>query len=605
MKTLQIEFAFFCDSRFAWGMIRYMRAAVLLILLSYIVVGQSSPADWKDRDEYLASEGGRAPDALPNQQIRTRKAMIAGVLNPFAVHAGLEILKGGGSAADAVLTAALAQIALNAGATVSYAGILTAVYYEAKSGKVYSLNASWDTPRNETDPLSIPVQGTASGRTALVPGFMAGVEALHQRFGRRPFAELFDPAIWLADHGFPFPPAIAGWRRSQAKSIERLDETRRIFQKEDGSDYDVGEVFRQPQLANTLRQVATHGAEYMYRGEWAHRFVDAVQREGGKVSLDDMASYRALWTEPTRAMYHGYEVTSAGLPGLGGLQILSSLQLAELANLSRHGDYRRSADALDALIQIAKLETVLSFVPEDRLRTLFPGLDPAPDARLSPATTKRLAAALRSRSWFTDAVKSQSMPAPNHSSSVVAVDEQGNVAALLHSCNCFEWGATGIFVEGISIPDSATFQQAAISRTGPGHRLPETTDPLIVLKDKRPVLASSAIGSALQEVTLQNLINILDLGMDPQTAVDLPNFQGPFVGISANGWSGMQLTKEVLDRGFPASVIKGLKKRGQDVYQGSGGWGQSGYWIGIRIDPKTGELSGGASQRLNSLVEGY
>jgi gamma-glutamyltranspeptidase / glutathione hydrolase len=120
----------------------------------------------------------------------------------------LESLKRGGSAADAVLTTALSQVALNAGATVSYAGILTAVYYDSSSGKVYSLNASWNTPRNETDPLSIPPQGTAFGRTALVPGFMAGVEALHQRFGRRPFAELFEPSIWLAEQDFPLPPLI-------------------------------------------------------------------------------------------------------------------------------------------------------------------------------------------------------------------------------------------------------------------------------------------------------------------------------------------------------------------------------------------------------------
>jgi gamma-glutamyltranspeptidase / glutathione hydrolase len=107
----------------------------------------------------------------------------------------------------------MAQIALNAGATVSYAGILTAVYYDAKSGKVYSLNASWNRPRNEADPLSIPSQGTASGRSALVPGFMAGVQALHERFGRRPFAELFEPALWLADHGFPLPRVVGVTRR--------------------------------------------------------------------------------------------------------------------------------------------------------------------------------------------------------------------------------------------------------------------------------------------------------------------------------------------------------------------------------------------------------
>ncbi len=236
-----------------------MRATVTLLLLAGIMLVQgdqtvtTSPDEWPDREQYLALEmlpgPGLLRGALPKSTLQAGKAMIAGVNNPFAVHAGLETLKSGGSAADAVLTTALAQVALSAGATVSY-------YYDANSGKAYSLNAGWNTPRNETDPLSIPAPGTASGRTALVPGFMAGVQALHARFGRRPFAELFEPSIWLADHGFPLPAVIADWRRGAA-SLERLEATRRVFQKQDGSTYEEGDVFRQPGLANTLKQIAS------------------------------------------------------------------------------------------------------------------------------------------------------------------------------------------------------------------------------------------------------------------------------------------------------------------------------------------------------------
>ncbi|HEY2861163.1 MAG TPA: hypothetical protein VGJ21_22330, partial [Terracidiphilus sp.] len=110
---------------------------------------------------------------------------------------------------------------------------------------------------------------------------------------------------------------------------------------------------------------------------------------------------------------------------------------------------------------------------------------------------------------------------------------------------------------------------------------------------------------ALQEVTLQNLISVLDLGMDPQSAVNQPNFQGPFLGIDLTGTPQRQLAKEVLDRGFQDRVVDGLKKRGQEIYEGPDGASQSGYWIGIQIDPKTRGLSGGATRKLNSLVEGY
>ena len=200
--------------------------------------------------------------------------------------------------------------------------------------------------------------------------------------------------------------------------------------------------------------------------------------------------------------------------------------------------------SLYSLIQIARLQAVLAHVPAEQLRTIFPGLDPAPESRFSAATTKRLLTILKDRNWYTNALKKIPIgePASNHSSAVVAVDKQGNVAAVLHSCNCLLWGTTGIFVDGISIPDAATFQQDAIARAGAGIRLPETTNPVIVLKNGEPVLASSTIGSALHEVTLQNLINVLDLGMDPQRAVNQPDFQGPFWGIEF-GRTGKQPTR--------------------------------------------------------------
>ena len=250
-------------------------------------------------------------------------------------------MKRGGSAADAVLTTALAQVALNVGSTISYAGILTAVYYDASSGKVYSLNAGWNTPKKEINRLPFRLRHSFR-QDCSVPGFFAGVQALHERFGKRPFPELFEPAIWLADHGFPLPPAIDGWRHLQSASIERRGETRKIFQNQAGRYIEEGDTFRQPKLAKTLRQVATNGASYIYRGDWARRFVGAVQEEGGRITLDDMTAYKAVWTEPTSTMYRGFEVKSLGMPSIGGLQTLSALQLAEFSLVKSGDDYHKS-----------------------------------------------------------------------------------------------------------------------------------------------------------------------------------------------------------------------------------------------------------------------
>ena len=120
----------------------------------------------------------------PKPLAESSRAVVSGTSEALAVRAGLEALKQGGSAADAALTTSLAQIALAAGSYVSYAGAMTVVYFEAATGKTYAMNARFNTLLEENDPLSIPVSGIPSGRTALVPGFMAGAQALHDRFGR-------------------------------------------------------------------------------------------------------------------------------------------------------------------------------------------------------------------------------------------------------------------------------------------------------------------------------------------------------------------------------------------------------------------------------------
>jgi gamma-glutamyltranspeptidase/glutathione hydrolase len=174
----------------------------------------------------------------------------------------------------------------------------------------------------------------------------------------------------------------------------------------------------------------------------------------------------------------------------------------------------------------------------------------------------------------------------------------------VHSCNCLLWGATGIFVDGVSIPDSASFQQDPLARARPGVRLPESTNPVIVLKNGRPALASSAIGAALHETTFQNLINVLDFGMDPHAAVEQPNFTGPFLKMSTRLPFKPEMDKETFRPGdFSEEVLAGVSARGQAIKMDSG---QPGYWIGVQIassNPR--KLVGGVTSRLPALVEGY
>jgi gamma-glutamyltranspeptidase / glutathione hydrolase len=540
----------------------------------------------------------------PSPTSESSREMVAVTTDAFAARVGLEALQQGGSAVDAALATALAQVALKGGATVSYAGMMTMLYYDAASKKVYSLNAGYNGVREESEPKSIPGDEKPSGRTALVPGFFAGVQAAHDRFGKLPFASLFDSAIYLAENGFAVDRLLDFFLKQQKGVLTRLPETRRVFTKENGELYGTGDLFKQPQLAETLRKVAAQGADYIYQGEWAKRFVAAVQSEGGKMALADLKAYRPIWAEPVQTSYHGYQVYGLGHPSLGGVTMVEILNLLEVADLRRHGHYTTSPEALYQFIQICR-SPYLSFQPSESIKKHAPELDLSPESRLKKETARLIWKRINEPSWReVFAPEKQEQTGNNHSAGVVAVDARGNIATLLHSnntsCHSSCWGSTGIFVDGISIPDSATANRAALASLKPGDRVPEHTFPLIVFKNDKPYLASSSVGTAaVIPVTMNNLANVLDFGMDPKKSIDTPNFRGP-IGSLRDG-------EGLAEGDFAKNMVDALIAKGQPVKLLSKREASShgGYWVAIQIDQKTGKLVGATPSVLNSYVAGY
>jgi gamma-glutamyltranspeptidase/glutathione hydrolase len=235
-----------------------------------------SPGQWS-QEQRLAAEKAEATTPYPTAAnvVEGKAGLVAATLSPIAALAGVETLKRGGTAADAAAATALTQISTGLGANVSYAGILELVYYEAKTGRTYSLSAGWNLWRGETEPATIPAAdlgalskfapagrpgSSAPGRMALVPGFMAGIEAMQAKFGKLKFADAFAPAIWYAEKGVTISPLLNYYLGSYATHLAASPSGQGFLRQVDGDAPRTGEHFIQSDLAKTLRAAAKHGA---------------------------------------------------------------------------------------------------------------------------------------------------------------------------------------------------------------------------------------------------------------------------------------------------------------------------------------------------------
>ena len=546
------------------------------------------------RITFQRNETGRVDQALfqwgKGQQKANRRSelppipvftngIVAATTGGAATQAGLEILKAGGSAADAAMATALCEVTHAGGSYVSFAGLLMMTYFDAASGQVYFLDAQFQIPLAETNPRSIPKTG---GRTALVPGFMAGVQAAHARFGKLPFARLFEPAIALAEKGETVSPVMEWWIDSKKSVLSRLPETKKVFTKPDGKFYVKGDLFRQPALAETLRKVASQGAGYMYAGDWGRKFVEVIQQNGGKITPEDMTNYQARWEEPLRTTFREYEVFAPSLSTWGGVNNVEALNLLELADLKSSGPYTTSPRSLLWLMQIAECHKMTWYEKKPT------GRDLSPPSRATKETAAWIWSQMQSGNWawLPDGVRKH---LSSHSDGLVVVDQWGNMAVVGHTINTSLWGNTGIFVDGISIPDPAGAQQTEIARVGPGKRMPNGMNPTLFLRDGKAVLGCSAVGGGLHYKTLQALSCVLDFGMDPQSAVDTPAF----------------LPNGVEDGTFDSEVLDGVRKLGMKVNVLSPKELQPGYWVGVQVNPTNNHLLGGVSRGLEIDVLGY
>lgn len=507
-----------------------------------------SPARWPE-DERVRAESLQAQSWCPpaDRAVSTCDGIISAIASPIAVQAGLAALRQGGTAADAAATVVLTQIATELGSVVSYAGIMTLLYHEAKTGQTYSMDAGFNSYRHETDPLSIPsndfgvplpgapapTPGGADGRKTLVPGLMAGVEGMHGRFGRLSFAQLFAPAVWYADQGIIINDKLEKYFALRQKYLARTPEGQQFLHQAGNELPRAGELFRQPALAATLREVARHGSQYMYTGEWASAFVKAVRNAGGAATLDDMLRYQPLWTEPNSTSVFDHHVHMGGWPNKTVYQVGTGLNLAEALKTDKRGAYWTDPFAFRDLAHIERVTTGAPAISADIADFLRgKGVDVSPQGQRTKAYATAVAPLLEH--VCASAAGRNATRDPRHSNSVVVVDKEGNVAALTHTINTVAWGDTGIVVGGVPLPDAAGFQQAALAAIQPGDRLPnEIADTVVCNADGKPVLATASIGSSLTPETIRVILGVTGQRLDLKTVLSAPPLLANFGSRSA------------------------------------------------------------------------
>lgn len=490
---------------------KFIGSLFMFSVSAFVAAADLSPDTWSAPVRTQLEQMEQAPWPSSARTVEGRTAFVAATLSPIATEAGMQALRHGGTAADAAITTALTQVATNLGSLISYAGVLGLVYYDAKTGQVFFLDAGWNSYLAEREPLTIPnadvgalvpgrtvTPGGAQGRKTLVPGFMAGIEAIHQRFGKLPLAELFEPAIWYSSNGVRITPLLAAYFRMQQQTLARTEEGRRFLHQAGVDLPRVGDRFIQADLARLLTAVASQGAAVMYTGEWGHAYVQAVRREGGQATAEDLKHYAPIWEKPFSTKFGADTVFAPGEHGAQGLAVLEMLNLLDALRITELGPYWEDPRAFAAYAQTLQFATIGHYSPQVAAFERAHGFASTPADRLTPRYARAVAPAIAELSGYT-----QPQPEGHHSAAVVAIDRWGNIAALVHSINSPIFGDTGIVVRGVPISGAAGIYQSRLATLKPGGRLPSDMAPVIVVRNGKPVMAVAAVGSSLVPDTVR------------------------------------------------------------------------------------------------------
>jgi gamma-glutamyltranspeptidase/glutathione hydrolase len=528
------------------------------------------------------------PYASQRSTVFARNGIVA-TSQPLASQAGLEMLKKGGNAIDAAIATAAALTVVEPTSNGIGGDAFALVWSE---GKLHGLNASGPAPRAiSIDVLKdrgfekIPVHGVVP---ITVPGVPAAWAELSKKFGKLPFTEVLEPAIRYADEGYPLTPILGKfWKLAykKFKNIFTTDEFQPWFDTfaPEGRAPEIGEMWKSPGHASTLRSIADTYAESFYQGELADKIVGFLRKHGGFLEKDDMATYEVDWVDPISVNYRGYDVWEIP-PNGQGIVALMALQIAKGYEFSSKED----AEALHRQIEAMKLAFTdgKAFVTEKAEMRI--SVEELLSEQYAEARRKKIG---------TEAIEPAPYQPPKGGTVyLAAADSEGNMVSFIQS-NYMGFGS------GIVIPDTGialqnrghdfSLDKSHPNALKPGKKTYHTIIPGFLTKDGEAVGPFGVMGGYMQpQGHFQVVMNTIDFHLNPQAALDAPR------------WQWIEGKKVLLEPNFPNHLAQALARKGHDVQlavdSGSFGRGQI-----IWRDPKTGVLMGGTESRTDGSIAAY
>ena len=508
--------------------------------------------------------------------------------HPLAAQAGLLALRAGGNAVDAAVATA-AALAVVEPMMSGLGGDGFYQVYQQSTGRAVVFNGTGPAPAAATPERyagGIPRVGPLS---VSVPGTLAGLDLMHRRFGRLPWRDLFAEAIGFARDGFAATRAYSHFADEYRATLMVDPRATAIFLADGGAPA-LGAPIVQPDLARSLEEIAADGAEFFYRGRLARRLAAGLAAAGTLISAADLAAFAAEEQQPIAIDYRGYTVLEAP-PNSTGFVLLEELKIVEHFDLGRIG--LMSADLVHLLVEAKKL----AFADRERWAADPRSVEAPLGWLLSADYTAGLAARIDMRQAAPTGIARET--AAGDTTYFCTADSEGNAVSGVQSINS-GFGAGVIAGDtGILLNNRMAYwhlEPGHPNRLTPGRRVRHTMNPPIVLKDGALWCVFGTPGADNQvQVNLQVLTAMIDFGLDPQQAAEMPRWASNLPGQYANyPHDGQDVL--TIERRFPEAVRQQLARRGHPVDSVGDLDGPCSVEI-IRRDPATGMLLAGSDPR--------